>query len=57
MYSLVVSEPSVQLDPDSIVPIYRQIVDQIRLHIHRGTLSSGDSLRSVRSLATQLGMD
>jgi GntR family transcriptional regulator len=56
MYSLVVSEPSVQLDPDSIVPIYRQIVDQIRLHIHRGTLSSGDSLRSVRSLATQLGI-
>jgi GntR family transcriptional regulator len=56
LYSLFVSEASVQLDPDSVVPIYRQIVDQIRLHIDQGALSSGDSLPSVRSLATQLGI-
>jgi GntR family transcriptional regulator len=56
LYSLALSEASVQLDPDSVVPIYRQIVDQIRLHIDQGTLSSGDSLPSVRSLATQLGI-
>ena len=56
LYSLVVSEASVQLDPDSVVSTYRQIVDQIRLHIDQGALSSGDSLPSVRSLATQLGI-
>jgi GntR family transcriptional regulator len=56
LYSLVVSEAAVQLDPDSVVPTYRQIVDQIRLHIDQGALSSGDSLPSVRSLATQLGI-
>ncbi|WP_353062673.1 GntR family transcriptional regulator [Tunturibacter psychrotolerans] len=49
-------EASVQLNPNSVVPAYRQIVDQIRLHIDQGTLSSGDSLPSVRSLATQLGI-
>jgi GntR family transcriptional regulator len=56
VYSLFVSESFVQLNPDSVVPTYRQIVDQIRLHIDQGTLSSGDSLPSVRSLAAQLGI-
>jgi GntR family transcriptional regulator len=56
MYSMAVSDATIQLDPDSSVPIYRQIVDQIRLHIDQGTLSAGDSLPSVRSVATQLGI-
>jgi GntR family transcriptional regulator len=56
LYSLVVSDATVQLDPDSSVPIYRQIVDQVRLHIDQGRLSAGDSLPSVRSVATQLGI-
>ncbi len=50
------SDATIQLDPDSSVPIYRQIVDQIRLHIDQGRLSAGDSLPSVRSVATQLGI-
>lgn len=35
-------------------PIYRQIVDQVRLAVATGTLVAGDSLPSVRSLAEQL---
>ncbi len=41
---------------DSPVPIYRQIVDQIRMYIERGSLAPGDVLPSIRSLATQLGI-
>lgn len=41
---------------DSPVPIYRQIVDQVRMHIASGALAPGDALPSVRSLATQLGV-
>ena len=35
----------------STTPIYRQLVDQIRLAILRGRLAPGDQLPSVRSLA------
>jgi GntR family transcriptional regulator len=35
-------------------PIYRQIVDQVRLAVATGTLSPGEALPSVRSLAEQL---
>jgi GntR family transcriptional regulator len=35
-------------------PIYRQIVDQVRLAAATGTLSAGDSLPSVRSMAERL---
>jgi GntR family transcriptional regulator len=51
-----VDDPSIQIRPDSSVPIYRQIVDQIRTHIESGALSTGDALPSVRSLSTQLGI-
>ena len=49
-------EATLSIDPASPLPIYRQIVDQIRLHIDRGTLPPGHPLPSVRSLATQLGI-
>jgi GntR family transcriptional regulator len=35
-------------------PIYRQIVDQVRLAVATGALSPGDDLPSVRSLADRL---
>jgi GntR family transcriptional regulator len=35
-------------------PIYRQIVDQVRLAVATGALSSGDELPSVRGLAERL---
>ena len=55
-YSCEVSDASLTIVPESSVPIYRQIVDQVRMHIESGALSSGDTLPSVRSLATQLGI-
>ena len=56
VYSVLVPEASIQIGNDSPVPVYRQIVDQVRLHLNAGALSQGDSLPSVRSLATQLGV-
>lgn len=47
---------SLRIVPDSSVPIYRQIVDQVRMHIESGALSPGEALPSVRSIATQLGI-
>ena len=35
-------------------PIYRQIVDQVRLAVATGTLTAGHAMPSVRSLAEQL---
>ena len=40
--------------PGSPLPIYRQIVDQVRAAITRGELSPGDSLPSVRAVAEEL---
>jgi GntR family transcriptional regulator len=40
--------------PGSSVPIYRQIVEQIRAHISRGELAAGDPLPSVRAVAEDL---
>lgn len=40
--------------PGSAVPIYRQIVDQVRAHISRGDLSPGEALPSVRAVAEDL---
>jgi GntR family transcriptional regulator len=34
-------------------PIYRQIIEQVRLGVATGTLAPGDALPSVRSLAEQ----
>jgi GntR family transcriptional regulator len=34
-------------------PIYRQIIEQVRLGVATGTLATGDALPSVRSLAEQ----
>ena len=43
-----------RIEPSSAVPVYRQIVDQIRYQIANGTLRAGDRLPSVRELARQL---
>jgi len=45
------------LNPSSGVPIYRQIVDQIRQQCASGGLTEGDLLPSVRSIATSLGIN
>lgn len=43
-----------RLESSSAVPVYRQIIDQIRYQIASGVLRSGDRLPSVRDLAKQL---
>jgi GntR family transcriptional regulator len=40
-----------EIAPDDAVPIYRQIVDQVRRQIAGGALHTGDELPSVRALA------
>ena len=44
----------IRLSPTSPVPIYRQILDQIRYQIANRTLRPGDRLVSVRELARRL---
>lgn len=42
------------IDPRSPTPLYAQIADRIRLAVASGELSTGESLPSVRALATKL---
>ena len=42
----------IRIDSHSGVPIYRQLIEQIRWRILTGDLVSGDSLPSVRDLAS-----
>jgi len=43
-----------QLDLHSGVPVYRQIIDQVRGGMAAGTLRAGDQLPTVRQLAVDL---
>jgi GntR family transcriptional regulator len=45
-----------QLDVESGIPIYRQLVDQILVAIATGHLTSGDRLPSVRQIAADLSI-
>lgn len=45
------------VDPHSGVPVYRQVMDQIRFHISSGVLRPGDELLSTRVLSQQLGVN
>jgi GntR family transcriptional regulator len=43
-----------RIEPDSHVPVYLQIVDQIRSAIAAGVYRPGEALPSLRALATDL---
>ena len=43
-----------QIHPSSGVPIYRQLMDQVRTQIANGKLASGQMLPSVRTIAESL---
>ena len=46
-----------QLDKESSVPIYVQIVDRVQALVTVGTLKPGDKLPSIRSVAQHLRVD
>jgi len=46
----------IRVDPADSTPIYRQIVDQLRVHIVEGALELGQALPPVRQLAVELGV-
>ncbi|MHC4826365.1 MAG: GntR family transcriptional regulator, partial [Planctomycetota bacterium] len=43
-----------RISTGSTTPIYRQLIDQIRVAALRGRLAQGDQLPSVRALAVRL---
>jgi len=45
------------VDPSSGVPIFRQLMDQVKLNIASGVLKPGDELPSIRSLSVPLGVN
>lgn len=47
----------IRIEPSSSVPIYRQIIDQIRYQVAAGILNKGDRIPSVRELAGQLAVN
>lgn len=46
-----------RIDPHSGVPVYRQIMDQVRYHLAAGTLAPGHQLPSIRELAGTLAVN
>ncbi|HKD14762.1 MAG TPA: GntR family transcriptional regulator [Candidatus Angelobacter sp.] len=46
-----------RLDLHSGVPVYRQLIDQVRAGMAAGSLSSGDQLPTVRQLAVDLAIN
>lgn len=46
-----------QIDPHSGVPVYRQIMDQIKYHGASGLLKPGGQLPSIRELALSLSVN
>jgi GntR family transcriptional regulator len=46
-----------RLSLESGVPVYRQIVDQVRVGMAAGLLSAGDQLPTVRQLAVDLAVN
>ena len=47
----------IRIEPSSSVPIYRQIIDQIKYQVVTGVLREGDKVPSVRELAAQLAVN
>jgi GntR family transcriptional regulator len=45
------------VDPQSDVPVYRQLMEQIKLMIASGQLGPGDELPSTRVLSSELGVN
>lgn len=46
-----------QIDPHSGIPVYRQVMDQIKYYVAASTLRPGDQLPSIRELAQTLAVN
>ena len=47
----------VEIEPTSPIPIYTQLINQIKKAVVKGELETGEMLPSVRSLAGDLGVN
>ena len=45
------------VDPHSGIPVYRQLVEQIRFNVASGVLKPGDEISSTRALSASLGIN
>ena len=45
------------VDPHSGIPVYRQLVEQIRFHVASGLLEPGAEVPSTRALSAELGVN
>jgi GntR family transcriptional regulator len=45
------------VDPHSGIPVYRQLVEQIRFHVASGLLKPGEEIPSTRALSAKLGVN
>ena len=45
------------VDPHSGIPVYRQIVEQIRFNVASGLLEPGEEIPSTRALSARLGVN
>ena len=45
------------VDTHSGIPVYRQIVEQLRFQVSSGVLQAGDEIPSTRSLSADLGVN
>jgi GntR family transcriptional regulator len=46
-----------QIDPHSGIPVYRQMMDQVKYYVASGTLKGGAQLPSIRELAQSLAVN
>jgi len=45
------------VDPHSGIPVYRQLVEQIRFSLASGVLQAGEEIPSTRALSAKLGVN
>ena len=46
-----------QIDPHSGIPVYRQVMDQVKYYVASGTLKVGSQLPSIRELSKTLSVN
>ena len=46
-----------EIDPRSGIPVYRQMMDQVKYYVAAGVLKVGDQLPSIRDLAHSLSVN